>query len=66
MRIRAAEEEIKLTSDNKAREIIAAAIQRNAADTVSETTVSVVSLPNEEMKAVLSDVKGGIYAQLKR
>ena len=50
VRIRAAEEEIKLTSDNKAREIIAAAIQRNAADTVSETTVSVVSLPNEEMK----------------
>ena len=50
VRIRAAEEEIKLTSDNKAREIIAAAIQRTAADTVSETTVSVVSLPNEEMK----------------
>ncbi len=50
VRIREAEEEIKMTADNKAREIVAAAIQRNAADTVSETTVSVVSLPNEEMK----------------
>ncbi len=50
VRIRENEEEIKAISDNKAREIVAAAIQRNAADTVSETTVSVVSLPNEEMK----------------
>ena len=50
VRIRSAVEEAKSTADVKAREIIAAAIQRNAADTVSETTVSVVSLPNEEMK----------------
>jgi ribonuclease Y len=48
--IRTAESEIKETADAKAREILASAIQRNAADTVSETTVSVVSLPNEEMK----------------
>lgn len=50
VRIRSAVEEAKNTADAKAREIIAAAIQRNAADTVSETTVSVVALPNEEMK----------------
>lgn len=50
MRIREAESEIKDVADAKAREILANAIQRNAADTVSETTVSVVSLPNEEMK----------------
>ena len=50
VRIRSAVEEAKNTADAKAREIIASAIQRNAADTVSETTVSVVSLPNEEMK----------------
>lgn len=50
VRIREAETEIKEHADQTAREILASAIQRNAADTVSETTVSVVSLPNEEMK----------------
>ena len=37
-------------ADMKAREIIATAIQKCAADHVSETTVSVVPLPNDEMK----------------
>lgn len=50
VRIREAANDIKMNSDQVARKILAAAIQRNAADTVSETTVSVVSLPNEEMK----------------
>lgn len=50
VRIRDAIEEAQATADTKAREIIAGAIQRNAADTISETTVSVVALPNEEMK----------------
>ena len=37
-------------SDNAAREIIALAIQRCAADQVSEIAISVVPLPNDEMK----------------
>ncbi len=37
-------------SDNLAREIITGAIQRCAADHVTEATVSVVALPNDEMK----------------
>ncbi|MBN1297042.1 ribonuclease Y [bacterium] len=37
-------------ADMKAKEIIATAIQRISSDFVSETTVSVVSLPNDEMK----------------
>jgi ribonuclease Y len=40
----------KEESDRKAREIIACAIQKCAADHVSESTVSVVPLPNDEMK----------------
>ncbi len=37
-------------SDNLAREIISGAIQRCAADHAAEATVSVVALPNDEMK----------------
>lgn len=44
------EEIIKDQSDILAREIISTAIQRCAADHTAETTVSVVSLPNDEMK----------------
>lgn len=44
------EEETKAQADKKAKEIISLAMQRCAADHVSETTVSVVSLPNDEMK----------------
>jgi ribonuclease Y len=42
--------EAKEEADKKAREIVGYAIQRCAADHVAETTVSVVSLPNDEMK----------------
>jgi ribonucrease Y len=44
------EEEVREKADKKAKEIIALAIQRYAGDYVGEDTVSVVTLPNEEMK----------------
>ncbi len=44
------EQQIKEESDTKARELISMAIQRCAADHSSEATVSVVALPNDEMK----------------
>ncbi|WP_438448297.1 ribonuclease Y [Gorillibacterium sp. sgz5001074] len=48
--IKEIETQAKEEADKKAREIITLAIQRCAADHVAETTVSVVTLPNEEMK----------------
>ena len=48
--IKEMESEAKQEADKKAKEIIASAIQRCAADHVAETTVSVVNLPNDEMK----------------
>ena len=48
--IRSLETEAKEEADKRARNIISLAIQKCAADVVSETTVSVVSLPNDEMK----------------
>ncbi len=48
--IRANEDEISARADRFARQIIVDAIQSSAADTVVETTVSVVDLPNDDMK----------------
>lgn len=48
--IKKIEEETHSQADKKAKEIIVGAIQRYAADYVAEETVSVVNLPNEEMK----------------
>ena len=50
MKIKEYEQQIKDESDKKARDILSQAIQRCAADHVAETTVSVVALPNDEMK----------------
>ena len=44
------ETQFKEEADAKAKNIISLAIQRCAADQVAETTISVVSLPNEDMK----------------
>ena len=44
------EAEYKEEADNKARNILSLAIQRCAADHVSESAISVVALPSEEMK----------------
>ena len=50
LKIKEIEQQLKDEADDRAREIIATAIQRCAADHAAETTVSVVPLPNDEMK----------------
>ncbi len=50
MKIKEIEAQLKDEAETKAREVIATAIQRCAADHAAETTVSVVPLPNDEMK----------------
>jgi ribonuclease Y len=50
MRIKETQDQLKDEAEDKAREIIATAIQRCAADHTAESTISVVALPNDEMK----------------
>ena len=50
MKIKEIEQQMKDEADEKAREILSIAIQRCAADHAAEATVSVVPLPNDEMK----------------
>jgi len=50
MKIKEIEQQMKDEADEKAREVISIAIQRCAADHAAEATVSVVPLPNDEMK----------------
>ncbi len=49
-RIRRMDEEIKENTEKTAKQIITTAIQRCASDHTAETTISVVSLPSDEMK----------------
>ncbi len=48
--VKESEQRSKEEADRKAKNLLSLAIQRCAADQVSETTVSVVTLPNDEMK----------------
>ena len=48
--IKETESKAKMEAEKRSREIVANAIQRCAVDHVAETTVSVVQLPNDEMK----------------
>ena len=57
-RVRDWEVRFKDEVDSKARDILATTIQRYAADVVSETTASVVPLPNEDMKGRLIGREG--------
>ena len=50
MKIKEVQTQLKDEAEATAREIIATAIQRCAADHAAETTISVVPLPNDEMK----------------
>ena len=50
VKYREIESKIKEDAEKNARNVIALAIQKSAADHVAESTVSVVSLPNDEMK----------------
>jgi ribonuclease Y len=56
--VRRVEAETKEVANKKARQIITLAIQKCATEQVSETTVSVVSLPNDEMKGRIIGKEG--------
>lgn len=57
-RIKEAEEEIKLTADEKAKEILADAMRHGVTDYISEFTTSKVKLPDEEMKGRIIGKEG--------
>jgi ribonuclease Y len=57
-RLRDWEIKIKEEADDKARGILAHVIQRSASEIVSETTASVVNIPNDEMKGRLIGREG--------
>ena len=50
VKVKTLESRAKEEADKKAKELVVNAIQRCAADHVAETTISVVQLPNDEMK----------------
>jgi len=48
--VREIEQKAKAEADKKAKEVLVTAVQRCAVDHIAETTVSVVNLPNDDMK----------------
>ena len=50
LRIKEYEQQIRDESDKRARDILSLAIQRCSSEHVAETTISVVTLPNDDMK----------------
>jgi ribonuclease Y len=54
----ALEQQMLSEADEKAKKVVSLAIQRLAADVVSETTTSIVPLPNDEMKGRLIGREG--------
>ena len=60
------EQQIKDQQDTRAREIIASAIQRCAADHSSESTIAVVALPNDEMKGRIIGREGRNITALEK
>lgn len=57
-KIKEAEEEIKLTADEKTKEILAEAMRHGVTDYISEFTTSKVKLPDEEMKGRIIGKEG--------
>lgn len=64
--IKKIEEEAKEEGDNKAREVIAAAMQRVVTETTAETTVAMVNLPNDEIKGRIIGREGRNIQALER